>query len=80
MVVCSVFDADGVVVDAVYVCEEGEVWVMWKLHYVVGVAEGVEPVVAAVGVVAILDLELKLGGEEGDGARHVACSEGVGNA
>ena len=47
---CSVFDADGVVVDAVCVCEECEVWVMWKLHDVVGVAEGMEPVVSMVCV------------------------------
>ena len=48
VVVCGVFDADGVVVDAVYVCEECEVWVVWELHDVVGIAEGMEPVVALV--------------------------------
>ena len=48
---CCVFDADGVVVDAVCVCEKCEVWVMWELHDVVGVAEGMEPVVSMVGVV-----------------------------
>ena len=77
---CCVFDADGVVVDGVYVCEECEVWVMWKLHDVVGVAERVEPVVAQVGVVAVLNFKLEFGGEEGGGACHVARSEGVGDA
>ena len=51
---CCVFDADGVAVDAVCVCEKCEVWVMWELHDVVGVAEGMEPVVSMVGVVAVL--------------------------
>ena len=41
-------------VDAVWVCEKCEVWVMWELHDVVGVAEGMEPVVSMVGVVAVL--------------------------
>ena len=54
VVVCCIFNADGVMVDAVYVCEKCEVWVMWELHDVVGVAEGMEPVVSLVGVVAVL--------------------------
>ena len=77
---CSIFDADGVVVDAVYVCEECEVWVVWQLHDVVGVAECVEPVVSVVGVVAVLNFKLEFGGEEGGGAGHVTCGEGVGDA
>ena len=32
VVVCCIFNADGVVVDAVYVCEECEVWVVWQLR------------------------------------------------
>ena len=80
VVVCCVFNVDGVVVDVVCVCEKCEVWVMWKLHDIVCVAEGVEPMVALVGVVAVLDFELEFGGEEGGGAGHVACSEGVGDA
>ena len=55
-------------------------WVVWELHDIICVAEGVEPVVALVGVVAVLDFELEFGGEEGGGAGHVACSEGVGDA
>ena len=53
---------------------------MWELHGIVGVAEGMEPVVSMVGVVAVLYSELEFGGEEGGGAGHVACSEWVGDA